>query len=153
MWPRTKEEALSTSDLVEALIEGRNENYVELRGVEGEENSKELRKNNTESVPRKPYIIEDYKSSACALVQFKSFLSKIIVESISWNMDVDMEIKKRKKAIDTRKNIAAEFTNLRIKIILNSSNSYLNLEQWQVMVESTERKVKRLKSEDIFLIF
>ena len=114
MWPRTKEEALSISDLLEALIEGRNENYVELRGVEGEENSKELRTNNTESVPRKPYIIEDYKISACALVQFKSFLSKIIVESISWNIDVDMEIKKRKKAIDTHKNTAAEWTHLRI---------------------------------------
>ena len=36
--------------------------------------------------------------------------------------------------------------------ILNSSNSDLNLEQWRVEVESTERKVKRLKS-DILLCF
>ena len=40
VWPKPKEEALSTSDSVEALIEGRSENDVELRGVEGEGNSK-----------------------------------------------------------------------------------------------------------------
>ena len=36
------------------------------------------------------------------------------------------------------------------KFILKSSNSDLNLEQRQVEVESTRKKVKRLKSEDIF---
>ena len=39
------------------------------------------------------------------------------------------------------------------KFILKSSNSDLNLERWRVKVESTGRKVKRLKSEDIFLVF
>ena len=39
------------------------------------------------------------------------------------------------------------------KFILNSSNLIFKLEQWQVEVESTERKVKRLKSETIFLVF
>ena len=39
------------------------------------------------------------------------------------------------------------------KFILNSSNLIFKLEQWQVKVESTERKVKRLKSETIFLVF
>ena len=39
------------------------------------------------------------------------------------------------------------------KFILNSSNLIFKLEQWQVEVESTWRKVKRLKSEDIFLVF
>ena len=39
------------------------------------------------------------------------------------------------------------------KIILNSSNSDLNLEQWRVEIESTQRKGKRLKSGDIFLVF
>ena len=36
------------------------------------------------------------------------------------------------------------------KFILNSSNLIFKLEQWQVEVESTGRKVKRLKSETIF---
>ena len=36
------------------------------------------------------------------------------------------------------------------KFILNSSKLIFKLEQWQVEVESTERKVKRLKSETIF---
>ena len=39
------------------------------------------------------------------------------------------------------------------KFILNSSKLIFKLEQWQVKVESTERKVKRLKSETIFLVF
>ena len=39
------------------------------------------------------------------------------------------------------------------KFILNSSKLIFKLEQWQVEVESTGRKVKILKSEDIFLIF
>ena len=39
------------------------------------------------------------------------------------------------------------------KFILNSSKLIFKLEQWQVEVESTERKVKRLKSETIFLAF
>ena len=39
------------------------------------------------------------------------------------------------------------------KFILNSSNLILKLEQWQVEVKSTGRKVKRLKSEDIFWPF
>ena len=39
------------------------------------------------------------------------------------------------------------------KFILNSSKLIFKLEQWQVEVESTERKVKRLKSETIFLVF
>ena len=39
------------------------------------------------------------------------------------------------------------------KFILNSSNLIFKLEQWQVEVESTERKVKILKSETIFLVF
>ena len=36
------------------------------------------------------------------------------------------------------------------KFILNSSKLIFKLEQWQVEVESTERKVKRLKSETFF---
>ena len=40
-----------------------------------------------------------------------------------------------------------------IKFILNSSNLIFKLEQLQVEVESTRRKVKRLKSEAIFLVF
>ena len=36
------------------------------------------------------------------------------------------------------------------KFILNSSNLIFKLGQWQVEVESTGRKVKRLKSEDSF---
>ena len=39
------------------------------------------------------------------------------------------------------------------KFILNSSNLIFRLEQWQVEVESTGRKVKRLKSEDYFWYF
>ena len=39
------------------------------------------------------------------------------------------------------------------KILLNSSKLIFKLEQWQVEVESTERKVKRLKSEDYFWYF
>ena len=39
------------------------------------------------------------------------------------------------------------------KFILNSSNLIFKLEQWQVEVESTGRKVKRLKLEANFLIF
>ena len=39
------------------------------------------------------------------------------------------------------------------KFILNSSNLIFKLEQWQVEVESTKRKVKRLKSEAIILVF
>ena len=39
------------------------------------------------------------------------------------------------------------------KFILNSSNLTFKLEQWQVEVESTKRKVKILKSETIFLVF
>ena len=39
------------------------------------------------------------------------------------------------------------------KFILNSSNLIFKLEQWQVEVESTGRKVRRLKSEYIFLVF
>ena len=39
------------------------------------------------------------------------------------------------------------------KFILNSSNLNFNLEQWQVEIESTERKVKRLKSDDYFWYF
>ena len=39
------------------------------------------------------------------------------------------------------------------KFILNSSNLIFKLEQWQVEVESTGRKVKRLKLETIFLVF
>ena len=39
------------------------------------------------------------------------------------------------------------------KFILNSSKLIFKSEQWQVEVESTERKVKRLKSEIIFLVF
>ena len=39
------------------------------------------------------------------------------------------------------------------KFILNSSKLIFKLEQWQVEVESTERKVKRLKSEDYFWYF
>ena len=39
------------------------------------------------------------------------------------------------------------------KFILNSSNLNFKLEQWQLKVESTERKVNRLKSEDIFWYF
>ena len=37
--------------------------------------------------------------------------------------------------------------------ILNSSNLDLKLELLRFKVESTERKVKRLKLEDIFLVF
>ena len=36
------------------------------------------------------------------------------------------------------------------KFILNSLKLICKLEKWQVKVESTEMKVKRLKSEDIF---
>ena len=39
------------------------------------------------------------------------------------------------------------------KFILNSSNLIFKLEQWQVEVKSIERKVKRLKSRNIFGIF
>ena len=39
------------------------------------------------------------------------------------------------------------------KFILNSSNLIFKLGQWQVEVESTGRKVKRLKSEAIVLVF
>ena len=39
------------------------------------------------------------------------------------------------------------------KFLLNTSNLIFKLEQWQVEVESTERKVKRLKLEAIFLVF
>ena len=39
------------------------------------------------------------------------------------------------------------------KFIINSSNMIFKLEQWQVEVESTGRKVKRLKSEDYFWYF
>ena len=43
---------------------------------------------------------------------------------------------------------------LRIKkFILNSSNLIFILEQWQVKVEFTQRRVKRLKLEDIFYVF
>ena len=38
------------------------------------------------------------------------------------------------------------------KFILNSSNLNFKLEQWQVKVESTGRKLKILKSKD-FLVF
>ena len=49
------------------------------------------------------------------------------------------------------KNMIVECANLCIKkIILNSSNLIFKLEQWRVKVESTERKVKRLKSRDKF---
>ena len=39
------------------------------------------------------------------------------------------------------------------KIILNTSNLIFKLEPWQVEVESTGRKVKRLKSEDTYFVF
>ena len=39
------------------------------------------------------------------------------------------------------------------KFILNSSKLIFKLEKWQVEVESTERKVKRLKSKDNFWYF
>ena len=39
------------------------------------------------------------------------------------------------------------------KFILNSLKSNFKLEQWQVEVEFTGRKVKRFKSRDIFLVF
>ena len=39
------------------------------------------------------------------------------------------------------------------KFILNSSNLIFKWEQWQVEVESSGRKVKRLKSEAIFMVF
>ena len=39
------------------------------------------------------------------------------------------------------------------KFILNSSKSHFKLEQWQVEVKSTGRKVKRLKSLVSFLVF
>ena len=36
------------------------------------------------------------------------------------------------------------------KNLVNSSNSDLNLEQWRVKVKSSRKKVKRLKSRNIF---
>ena len=52
------------------------------------------------------------------------------------------------------KNAVVECANLLIKkYILNSSNLIFKLEQWRVEVKSTRRKFKRLKSEDIFLVF
>ena len=39
------------------------------------------------------------------------------------------------------------------KFILNSSKLIFKVEKWQVEVESTERKVKRMKLEAIFLVF
>ena len=57
--------------------------------------------------------------------------------------------------IDTRKNAIVECAILRIKQNLYSTLQDLifKLEQWQVEVESTGRKVKRLKSEDIYWYF
>ena len=55
---------------------------------------------------------------------------------------------------DMRENAVVECTiYVSNKFILNSSNLIFKLEQWQVEVESTGRKVKRLKSETIFLVF
>ena len=39
------------------------------------------------------------------------------------------------------------------KFIVKSSNLIFKLEQWKLEFESTGRKVKRWKSEDIFLVF
>ena len=54
-----------------------------------------------------------------------------------------------------RKNAVVECVILRIKQNLYSTlrNMIFKLEQWQVEVESTGRKVKRLKSEDNFWYF
>ena len=56
---------------------------------------------------------------------------------------------------DRRKNAIIECSifTYQTNFILNSSNLIFKLEQWQVEVESTERKVKRLKSEDNFWYF
>ena len=43
--------------------------------------------------------------------------------------------------------------NVSNKFIPNSSNSDFNLEQWQVEVESTKKKVKGLKVRDFLDIF
>ena len=54
-------------------------------------------------------------------------------------------------ASDMHKNTIVEYANLCIKEnILKSSNRISKLEQWQVEVKSTRRKVKILKSKDIF---
>ena len=52
-----------------------------------------------------------------------------------------------------RKNVVIECVHLRIENLLKLSNSDLNLEKWQVEVESIKRKVKRKKSGDMFLEF
>ena len=56
---------------------------------------------------------------------------------------------------DMHKNTVVECALLRIKQNLYSTlqNMIFKLEQWQVKVESTGRKVKRLKSEDNFWYF
>ena len=56
--------------------------------------------------------------------------------------------------VDTRKNTVVQCATLCIKkFILNSSNLISKLEDKRVKVESIERKVKLLKSGDIFLYF
>ena len=50
--------------------------------------------------------------------------------------------------------MVGECTNLRIKEnILNFSNMILKLEQWQVEVNSTGRKVIGLKLREFFFVF
>ena len=56
--------------------------------------------------------------------------------------------------VDKRKNTVIECANLRIKEnVLSSSNIIYKLEQWQVAVESTRKKVIRLQPREFFGLF
>ena len=56
---------------------------------------------------------------------------------------------------DTRKSMVVEYVNLRIKQMYTQlkKNLIFKKEKWQVEVESIGRKVKRLKSRNIFSVF